>query len=766
METTNQQPHLQPGGGHIMQSRTSSTSHNLRSNSRGRRSRRYTQIDSETQKEHDRRSSDNNHVMNGSWQDFNSSAVSMNNNTSYTSVNEQLMDENGRCRRHPGIELCRRENYVWRILLQDCPLCSMEVGHNNHNNTTASSTAVKNNGMRKGGESSLKTDTTSPLSEEEECKSWTMSDASCSEEGDSRERDNSQQGPSNSASKADNNSQQQPPPPPRRKKNRSSRRRDESKRSSSSSGGNNKQRVKNNQVANLKELAQKLAAENIIAEQQQQQQQQQFNHNRAASSGDADNLSMGGASNTNSKRGHNPPPPPPRRITAGGAGDLRNMSTKELSELRRNRKKASQGEVIDEASDLISRMSKMSKSGPNSNNNNPTAMNSTKSRKQSAAMGGVGREESQAILGAAAEARARVMSRRSKLINDGDVEIPYNDRVRSEGSIDVARGRMRGGDDILGAAEEIRLRARRSVSRSRERVKSASLFCGETPTEDYESEGETVATSTSKRSILNPHGLSVPPQAPSVERRSTSRGKERGYTPETNDDDSRPRSRNRRGTVDTDQDGNNNLSSAQALIIRRREMRERIAERQSNAEKRNNMNRFINDTDLSEKSAVDDLANAMLHEWSDVTKLKEQRSSRGRDRPEGRERRGRSRSAVRDGISKIRSASLSAFRNKPASMRSRSRGSFRDNRRPKSETQSTDDFEATPINQFGNDDDAFSRSSLLRRLSKTNTSSSQGVVKSLGRNNSIGDRMNDYGTIKSDGFVAKNRPAWYNDERY
>ena len=136
METTNQQPHLQPGGGHIMQSRTSSTSHNLRSNSRGRRSRRYTQIDSETQKEHDRRSSDNNHVMNGSWQDFNSSAVSMNNNTSYTSVNEQLMDENGRCRRHPGIELCRRENYVWRILLQDCPLCSMEVGHNNHNNTT------------------------------------------------------------------------------------------------------------------------------------------------------------------------------------------------------------------------------------------------------------------------------------------------------------------------------------------------------------------------------------------------------------------------------------------------------------------------------------------------------------------------------------------------------------------------------------------------------------------------------------------------------
>lgn len=381
-----------------------------------------------------------------------------------------------------------------------------------------------------------------------------------------------------------------------------------------------------------------------------------------------------------------------------------------------------------------------------------------------------------------------------------------------------------------------------SHSRSRERVKSASLFCGETPTEDcqsYESEGETVATSTSKRSILNPHGLAVPPQAPSVERRSTSRGRERDYTPETNDDESRPWSRNRRGTVDTDQDGNN-ISSAQALIIRRREMRERIAERQSNAEKRNNMNRSINDTD---PSAVNDLANAMLHEWSDVAKPREHRSSRGRNRPEGRERRGRSRSVVRDGISKIRSASLSAFR-KSTSSRSVSgigddasietvqksavssilgritRKNDRSSSRGRSVVSELDDrsdcrsdsFVLRPGGALNSDDNTSSRSSIMKRFSVSNSKSfrsssrgsfrgsarrksntfqqqtqwtkfeatrpdqwgnndglsrpSQGVVKSLSRNNSIGDGMNDYGTIKSDGFVRKSRTAWYDDERY
>lgn len=183
-----------------------------------------------------------------------------------------------------------------------------------------------------------------------------------------------------------------------------------------------------------------------------------------------------------------------------------------------------------------------------------------------------------------------------------------------------------------------------------------------------------MATSTSKRSILNPHGLSVAPQAPAVERRSQSRGKERGYAPEIIDNDTqnntagieqRPHSRNRRGTVDSIS-GDTNISSAQALINRRREMRERIAERQSNAaEKRHN--RPSTDLDASEKAAVNDLANAMLHEWSDVATPRDRRSSREKERGERGGRRGRSRSVVRDGLSKIRSASLTAFRKSTSS---------------------------------------------------------------------------------------------------
>jgi hypothetical protein len=124
------------------------------------------------------------------------------------------------------------------------------------------------------------------------------------------------------------------------------------------------------------------------------------------------------------------------------------------------------------------------------------------------------------------------------------------------------------------------------------------------------------------------------------------------------------RPNNRRGTVGSASE--ENISSAQALILRRREMRERIAERQSNAiEKRQNQNssnhRSISDLDPSDKEEVNALANDMLHEWNDVTDSnlrRERRSSR--EKREGR--RGRSRSVVRDSLSKIRSASLNAFR--------------------------------------------------------------------------------------------------------
>ena len=275
-------------------------------------------------------------------------------------------------------------------------------------------------------------------------------------------------------------------------------------------------------------------------------------------------------------------------------------------------------------------------------------------------------------------------------------------------------------------------------------------------------------------------------------------------------------------------------------------MRERIAERQNNAlEKRHN--RSINDIhmDENEKASVNDLANAMLHEWSDVATPRERRSSRELERG-GATRRGRSRSVVRDGLSKIRSASLNAFRKSSRSVigdddwntvdtgkkstsssilsrigkkkknRSLSRGrsvvsefdarsdcrsdSFAlragggfnstdddDNRSSRSGimrrfslsknsarsanrgsfkssgtgTKSNSFHRETSSNQFrnSNGDEEFSRSSLMRTLSKT--SQSQGMVRSLSRNNSVGDGLNEYDTTRSESFATNRAETWF-----
>ncbi|KAL3811197.1 hypothetical protein ACHAXA_004499 [Cyclostephanos tholiformis] len=83
-------------------------------------------------------------------------------------------------------------------------------------------------------------------------------------------------------------------------------------------------------------------------------------------------------------------------------------------------------------------------------------------------------------------------------------------------------------EDILSTAAEVRARARRSASRSRERVKEAATFCGEAPPEniDYKRQYEDNQISLPyevRRSILNPHGLKDQPRSPAVERRSHSR---------------------------------------------------------------------------------------------------------------------------------------------------------------------------------------------------------------------------------------------------
>jgi len=325
--------------------------------------------------------------------------------------------------------------------------------------------------------------------------------------------------------------------------------------------------------------------------------------------------------------------------------------------------------------------------------------------------------------------------------------------------------------------------------------------------------------------------LSVAPEAPVVERRSQSRGKERGYTPETNDNNHintntevsshrRPRSRNRRGSFGSQSE--ENITSAQTLINKRREMRERIAERQINAEKRH-MKTFT-DFDQIENVEVNDLADAMLHEWSDVATPRERRLSRDvRDGDRGR--RGRSRSVVRDGFSKIRSASLNAFRKSSRSVSgigdddgktvdsgkksiaSSMLGGFMKKKIGRSLSRSRSGLpEFDSRRHVVDDDEKSSRSSIMQRfsMSKRNTGSgrsftsnrlsttsksdinystnsqdvwgydhkefsltrlsktsrSQGMVKSLGRNNSVGDGLNEYDSTRSDTYALNHGAAW------
>ena len=433
-----------------MQSRTTSTSHGLRRRSSGRHGRRHPQSHDDASTNQSVASKPNNihinHRNSNNCNSSNNTSQEFNTSSSTVNINEALIDENGRCRHHPSIELCRRENNVWRVLLQDCPLCSMAV------DTPKIAPPPR---VKKGGESSLKTDTTHPLSEEEE-KSWTMSDAS-SEGSDNRDRKSK-----NNRAKAQFIAGLQTPPPPRRIN------KDEDRKSS----GRGQRSAKSNQVASLKELGKKLAAEN--------------NNSNTINTGENETLPTGGTPDTSEDfvrsrhvtmtQQQRHPPPPPRRIPSRGEKDLRSLSTKELSELRRSRQIASANQQVDEVSDLISKMSK--KSATSIANVRSRSDSLIKSKAVSSNNTGT-REETEAILGAAAEARARVLSLRSKRLNSEE-QIPYNDnvsrtsllersvRMEREGSIggavSVHRGRsLRGGDDILGAAEEIRNRARRSL---------------------------------------------------------------------------------------------------------------------------------------------------------------------------------------------------------------------------------------------------------------------------------------------------------------
>lgn len=726
----------------------------------------------------------------------------------------EKIDHQGRCVRHSNIELCRREangnmSPSWRVLLQDCPLCSLDT-----------SQKEVDLAQRTPAIDSTQTATTSPSSDDEgeessQPPSWTLSDASSSEDEQVKTKSRKRQ-------PVVKREMMKPPapPPPKQSASVAAAGSEPQKRSNSKGKG---RAAPQSSVKSLKELGRKLAMENEAG----------------LSAVPGDDVSMGASTAVSKQR-----PPPPRFWRSGSnETSLSKMSTKELSALRRQRRAEVAAGILqqnqggEDMSEVTSHISKMNtdaaslKSGTRSH----TKRRSERSRK----MATDGDEtasfattpETESILGAAAAVRSRARRNVDRSLERRKAEQRggRNQRSASDGtgvgssftggearsqititrlndeqpSRTTLRGRSHSNDDILGAAAEIRSRARRSLSRSRERNKAAAMFCGETPPDHGDDDDEgfddqmTVATTETKRSILNPHGLANQPEVPRVERRSQSRGKTREGEESVGDQeaestgmDRRPRSRGRRRdarNMDANKPVSENMqSSAEMLINRRREMRQKIAERHSKGKKGHGYS--------DSADAVDHLSlkEEMMEEWTNVSNSTGGRRtptrSRLSDQKDGA-RRGRSRSVVRDGLSRIRSASVNAFKKRASSVqgdrdentidtskkstrssltqrmhkvknfRSLSRGRFssRDDSDARSDTKSESfAMHNTPAWATDEDDEKQSRSSILKRLS-------QKKPISKGQSLSRGSFRGDIGGIV-DHSDAKSEGGWRTNE--
>ncbi|KAL3762151.1 hypothetical protein ACHAW5_003181 [Stephanodiscus triporus] len=372
-----------------------------------------------------------------------------------------------------------------------------------------------------------------------------------------------------------------------------------------------------------------------------------------------------------------------------GRENIRSLSTNDLSQKKRQqrierspshresteslaavRAEESNDSTLGDSSEIITRMDRLK------NNWEQPSFRTRKSRQQQnddivadttacSAAGKLARAErrKEKAEKMASELRLRETIRRHG--EDGQIyTLPMND-VPTRGREEMCM------DDILKAAAEVRARARRSASRSRERLKEAATFCGEFPSEktDYEGQSEDDQISLSsarKRSILNPHGLKDQPRPPAIERRSQSRERRRntggnsklefGIDRKASPADER-RTVSSRGNANGDKDlGYTQLSTAEELLRRRREMRHKIKERQSK-----------DVSNISAQAAMDHLSlkEQVLEEWS-CTQSEVRSTSRPSRMVDEKNvhRRGRSRSAIRDGFSKIRSASSRALRKK------------------------------------------------------------------------------------------------------
>ncbi|KAL7492400.1 hypothetical protein ACHAWT_001536 [Skeletonema menzelii] len=505
---------------------------------------------------------------------------SLNRISSWSMIRDGKIDEQGRCRRHPNIELYRREatnnDESWRMLLQDCPLCSLHDSGVNCNNDY--NEMMRKDSITLSGEATAQTNGTATTSTSSGEETSIDSDTSNNIENiNKREKI----GPSQTM-------KQKPVPPPPRKQS---------------------------SVQTLKALGRMHM--------------------------DADDAASISARSISSRRSRHPPPPPPAGrnpyansnqsspTKKGSNSSISSLSTKELSKMRKERHSS---ESIHERIAALRKEQNFQ------------------------------REESEHHdLGRSLERlRAERKAAKDKLKERRKSGRSHNQRERLEESSetftiptnDVSRGRTRGGtgaldDDILGAAAEIRARARRSLSRSKDRKKATEDMFGAPSISGDERAIYSDAVSVCSRggrSITNPHGLAEPPRPLPVERRSQSRER-----------------RSRSGGRMVDKVGLErqrhdvvvNERSSEVLINRRREMRQRLTERQHAADYRRSGS-ASHAGDVEHLSVRDEV----VEDWTRETR----RSARSAERSE--RGRGRSRSRVRDGLSKIRSASLKAFRKK------------------------------------------------------------------------------------------------------
>ena len=341
---------------------------------------------------------------------------------------------------------------------------------------------------------------------------------------------------------------------------------------------------------------------------------------------EGDDAASASARSTASRRSRQPPPPPPAGrsphstsntsppLTKDSTTSLSSLSTKELSRLRKERYSS---EGINESFAEI-RKQQNAESAVSSQHDVGYSLERLRSERN--------------------DAKDKLMRKRE---SNETFTLPMNDVRR--GRVAAARD-----NDILGAAAEIRARAQRSLSRSRERRKAADDLLGTSSTLGDEQAGNGDALSVAsrgRRSIMNPHGLAEPPEPLPMQRKSQSRER---------------RSRSDGKGVDGGEglerhryDANYERSS-EVLINRRREMRQRLVERQNAADHRREGSGSADTGDKDYQS----LKEGTIDDWNMETRrsvLSKERDDRGR---------GRSRSRVRDGLSKIRSASLNAFRKK------------------------------------------------------------------------------------------------------